>query len=224
MKKQKFRIYSLVILGGIFLGNTVMSYSMEGENNLYLRAGLGIFTGYSKFEPKMNGEKQKLTDGKANSPEYELGLEFTKNLNENVEVGIGLAYQFNSKLKEYKGSDYTSKMGKYDTLPLYIIGKYKFDSFDNGITPYLKANLGYSFNFNEKDGHINVDGMDRKYKVAVKNGLYLGFGAGIEYNNFIVDLMYQTSSAKATISGEGMKSDKDYFNSPKITLAVGYKL
>ncbi|BBA50810.1 hypothetical protein FV113G1_11590 [Fusobacterium varium] len=224
MKNQKFKIYSLIMLGSIFIGNNIVTYSEEG-NNLYLRTGIGIFSGYSKFEPKISGEKQKLTDGKPDRPEYELGLEFTKDINTNIELGFGLAYQNNSSLKKYTTKEYTSKMGKYDSIPLYLVGKYKFDSFDNGIIPYLKANLGYSFNFNEKDGKGTVGKEKVKYKVDVNNGLYLGFGAGMEYNNFIVDLMYQVNGGKAYVKEKetGIKSGKDYFSNGKITLGIGYK-
>ena len=224
MKNQKFKIYSLIMLGSIFIGNNIVTYSEEG-NNLYLRTGIGIFSGYSKFEPKISGEKQKLTDGKPDRPEYELGLEFTKDINTNIEFGFGLAYQNNSSLKKYATKEYTSKMGKYDSIPLYLVGKYKFDSFDNGIIPYLKANLGYSFNFNEKDGKGTAGKEKVKYKADVNNGLYLGFGAGMEYNNFIVDLMYQVNSGKAYVKEKetGVKSGKDYFSSGKITLGIGYK-
>ena len=216
MKSQKFEIYSLIALGSIFIGNVAYS---EGESNLYLKTGIGIISGYHKFEPKINGQEQKLSNGSSDSPEYELGLEFTKDFNENVEFGVGLAYQFNSKVKKYN----SSKMGKYNSLPLYVLGKYKFDSSDSGVTPYLKANLGYSFNINEKDGYGNFNGINKKYKVNAENGVYIGLGAGIEYNNFIVDLMYQVASSKASISGDGIKSDKDFFNSGKVTLGVGYK-
>lgn len=224
MNIQNFKFYSLIMLGSLFIGNNITTYSAEG-NNLYLRTGIGLFSGYSKFEPKINGEKQKLTDGKPDSPEYELGLEFTKDINDNVELGFGLAYQNNSNLKRYKTNEYSSKMGKYDSIPLYVVGKYKFNSFDNGVVPYLKANLGYSFNFNEKDGKGSIDKENIKYKVDVNNGLYLGFGVGMEYNNFIVDLMYQVNSAKASVKEKetGAKSGKDYLNSGKITLGIGYK-
>lgn len=56
----------------------------------------------------------------------------------------------------------------------------------------------------------------------MKNGLYYGIGAGAEYNNFVVDLMYKVNRAemKAEVDGKRIKKDLDY---SRITLSVGYR-
>lgn len=44
----------------------------------------------------------------------------------------------------------------------------------------------------------------------------------LEYNNFIIDLMYQVNSVNKE-KEIGAKSGKDYLNSGKITIKTGYK-
>lgn len=199
------------------------------RNHLYLKAGLDIMSGYSSFSPKIDGEKQKFTKGEPDSIGFNFAFENTKDITENFELGLGVGYQNNSKIKKYNGNGYTSTVGKYDSVPFYVTGKYNFSEFSNGIKPYLKGNLGYSFNFNEKDGKGTYDGENIKFKEKIDNGLYLGAGAGIEYKDITLDLMYQVVSAKASVTeiskftDQKTRSDKDYLNSGKITLAVGYK-
>ena len=44
----------------------------------------------------------------------------------------------------------------------------------------------------------------------------------LEYNNFIIDLMYQVNNVNKE-KEIGAKSGKDYLNSGKITIKTGYK-
>ena len=52
--------------------------------------------------------------------------------------------------------------------------------------------------------------------------MYYGIGAGAEYNNFVVDLMYKVNRAEIKVNDEGdrIKKDLDY---SRVTLSVGYK-
>lgn len=105
---------------------------------------------------------------------------------------------------------------------LYITAKYNFP-VEGNIKPYLKADLGYSFNNNNGDIKVrDTEGDSFKYFTKVENGLYYGIGAGAEYNNFVVDLMYKVNKAeiKADVEGERFKKDLDY---SRVTLSVGYK-
>ena len=70
-------------------------------NNLYFRAGISPLAGYKDYSAKIEKENKKITDGKPDSLGYELGVEYTRNLNKNLELGLGAMYQSNSKLKSY---------------------------------------------------------------------------------------------------------------------------
>lgn len=195
-------------------------------NNLYLKVGISPFVGYKDYSAKIEKENKKITDGKPDSLGYELGVEYTRNLNKNLELGLGAMYQSNSKLKSYTVENgVKNQMGKYDSIPVYLVTKYSFEEFENGVKPYLKGNLGYSFNFNEKNGYFSDKEGKYPYSSNVTNGIYLALGGGIEYNNIGIDLMYQVNGADLSIKDkeDGIKTKKDYFGNAKITLGVSYK-
>ncbi|MHA4990639.1 outer membrane beta-barrel protein [Cetobacterium somerae] len=195
-------------------------------NNIYFRAGISPFAGYNKFSAKFDKESKKVTDGKPDSLGYELGVEYTRNLSDNLELGLGTMYQSNSKLKSYTVErGVKSQIGKYDSLPVYLTTKYSFEEFGNGVKPYLKGNIGYSFNFNEKNGYFSDKDGKYPYSSKVTNGAYLALGGGVEYNNIGIDLMYQVTGADLTIKDkeDGIKTKKDSFANAKITLGVSYK-
>ena len=112
---------------------------------------------------------------------------------------------------------------------LYITAKYNIPVKGN-IKPYLKADLGYSFN--DERGNFKViktasskasePGYSRELLTKVENGLYYGIGAGAEYNNFVIDLMYKINKAKVEMNNynERIKDDLDY---SRVTLSIGYK-
>lgn len=189
----------------------------KSDKHIYLRVGGDIASKYSKYKV----DSIKVSNGKTKGFGYELAVEGTQNITDNLEVGLGLAYQSHSKNKTYNGNDFTAKMGKYDSIPLYVTGKYNFDT-ESALKPYLKANLGYSLNINESKTKFTDNTGTDSIKTKVKNGLYTGIGAGIEYNNYLVDLMYQRNFAKASFSetDSNFKSKLDY---SRVTLSVGYK-
>ena len=151
---------------------------------------------------------------------YEFAIENTRNITDNFELGLGVAYQNHAGLKSENRNGVNYEIGKYDSAPLYVVGKYNFTTFENGITPYVKANVGYSFNFNSKDGEI----AGVNYSTKIDDGFYYGVGTGMEYNNFTVDIMYQANQAKVkgTVDGatDSHKKSLDY---SRVTLGFGYK-
>ncbi|WP_297487804.1 OmpW family outer membrane protein [uncultured Cetobacterium sp.] len=191
----------------------------KSDKHIYLRVGGDVASKYSKYKLKTKEEGNlDVSNKKTKGFGYELAVEGTQNITDNLEVGLGLAYQNHSKNKTYNGNDFTAKMGKYDSIPLYVTGKYNFDT-ESTLKPYLKANLGYSFNINESKSDIDKTSV----KTSVKNGLYTGIGAGIEYNNYLVDLMYQINFAKASLSNGDETSGKSKLDYSRVTLSVGYK-
>ena len=158
---------------------------------------------------------------------YELGAEYRRELPSNFELGVGLAYQDHGKLKSksnYKGTySYTVDGDLYDSIPLYVTGRYNFKN-STEVTPFVKVNLGYSFNMN--DGTVKVkydDGSEANFDVDAKNGFYYGVGAGLTYKGFVADLSYQANFSDVDFKysdGTLHQSSKADFN--RVTLGLGY--
>ena len=212
--------------------------------NIYGKIGIDVWSEYDEW--KYEGLKANKKDTK--NLGFEIALEATRNITNNFELGLGVAYQNHAKPKsnsnkEYYADnfwhydDYKTEMPKFDSVPLYAIAKYNFET-GTAWKPYLKATLGYSFNIKDKDAKGTYDeyshnGLEdstpEKFDTKIKNGLYYGVGAGVEYENFFVDLMYQVNQAKAKLSYEdidypedswSLKKDFDY---SRVTLGFGYK-
>ncbi|WP_297488374.1 outer membrane beta-barrel protein [uncultured Cetobacterium sp.] len=191
----------------------------KSNKHIYLKAGGDITSKYSKY--KVNSTK--ISNGKTKGFGYELAIEGTQNITDSLELGLGIAYQDHNKNKDFSfNQGVIAKMAKYDSIPLYVTGKYNFNT-ESALKPYLKANLGYSFNINEDKTKLTDNAGTENIKTKVKNGLYTGLGAGVEYNNYLVDLMYQTNFAKASWSDEDGTFTKSKLDYSRVTLSVGYK-
>lgn len=211
------------------------SIAMASETNLYLRAGgdfLGEYEVVSENSIKANSDE-------VDNFSWEIALEATREVYSNFELGLGLAYQKHGDAKsafnheEYGIGEYddtTLEMPGYTSIPLYLVAKYNFNAINNFV-PYVKAHLGYSFN--NDDGNLKgygtivepnnpIDKWFDEAKVKIDDGLYYGLGAGFEYNNFTMDLMYQVNLAEAEIDLVSEKIKKDYDYS-RVTLSFGYK-
>lgn len=202
-----------------------VSLAAEGTN-VYLKAGADILQRFD--ETKYN--TLKLNKEKGDDFGYELTVEVMREVYSNLELGFGLSYQDHGDPKT-SSNNFSEKyeMSGYKSVPIYITAKYNIPVKGN-IKPYLKADLGYSFN--DERGNFKViktasskasePGYSRELLTKVENGLYYGIGAGAEYNNFVVDLMYKVNKAemKADVLGERVKKDLDY---SRVTLSVGYK-
>lgn len=219
------------VLFGLFALSTV---AMAAETNLYLRAGTDL---YGKYDV-ISVEGYDVSDEDLDEFSYEFAVEATREIYPNLEVGLGLAYQKHGDPETYSVSDsddessWTTKyeMPGYTSIPLYLTAKYNFNAINNFV-PYIKANLGYSFN--DEDGDAKGIDNDTKYghdvwgyDVKIDDGLYYAIGAGFEYNNFTMDLMYQVNEADVEITDKEypedgtLKTDYDY---SRVTLSFGYK-
>ena len=221
------------ILFGLFALSCV---SMAAETNLYFRTGAD-FGG--KFEV-IKDEDGDYTEKDADDFAWEIAVEATKEVYQGLELGLGVAYQDHGKPKNYTYVDsgvdgYTSEFEtpNFISIPLYLTAKYNFNAINNFV-PYIKANLGYSFN--DEDGDAKYKSIyiadhgtypySENYKVKLDNGLYYGIGAGFEYNNFTMDLMYQVNEADAKITSKEYPEDgtlKTDFDYSRVTLSFGYK-
>lgn len=207
------------IILGMSLLSTFALATEVAPTNIYLRAGIDTFS----KNAKMNVEGQDLTKKNASGAKFEIAVEATENITKEFELGMGIAYQNHGKIKvvdELKGSDL--EMPRFHSVPVYLVGKYNIP-VEGDIKPYLKADLGYSFNLGKTDNkRIENDIEQSKVNVKYQNGAYWGIGAGVEYNNFVVDVMYKVNCAKAKIS-TNKETFKDKVNYERVTLGFGYK-
>lgn len=205
----------------VLLGLAVVSsMAMAGEGtNLYLKTGLDISGKFDKVEVASG---QSLNKSESDRLGFDLTTEVTKEFYPNLELGLGLSYQDHGRPE---AGEIGKKIEKikfqntgYKSLPIYGVAKYNIP-MEGNIKPYLKADLGYSFNFDEKD----LKGEAGKIKMSVDNGLYYGLGAGVEYNNFVVELMYKVNRAKVQHEYNGAKSSKFDYDYSRTTLSFGYR-
>ena len=215
-------MFKKVLLGLVAL--SCVSLAAEGTN-VYLKTGADMLQRFD--EVKYAGKKLNKDDG--DDFGYELTVEVMREVYPNFELGLGLSYQDHGDPKkntnknwQNEGYDMTSEIPGFKSVPLYVTAKYNFP-VEGNIKPYLKADLGYSFNSDNGDIKVwDTEGDSFKYFTKVENGLYYGIGAGAEYNNFVLDFMYKVNRAemKADVDGERIKKDLDY---SRITLSVGYR-
>ena len=210
-----------VLLGLVAL--SAVSFAAQGDT--YLNARLGGDLGASYTGHELNGVDllNEDTDGFGG----ELALEGYKSITDNFDLGLGLAYQFHAdrKTQEVSEAGNTGEISgaEYNSLPIYLTAKYNFN-LNSEIKPYLKANLGYSFNFGESDLEAKGTGVnagdDEKTSIDVENGLYWAVGGGVEYKNFTLDLMYAVTKAETEVKDWDGKEDNDY---GRVVLSAGYR-
>lgn len=215
----------------ILLGMTLLSTVAMGTEgtNLYLRAGADI---NGKFDVIVNNG-EIANKKKADKMGHEIAVEVTKEVLPNFELGLGVAYQNHGKVKRNSYSPAKNVMISYEipemkSIPLYVTTKYNLP-VNTMIKPYIKADLGYSFNkIDGKFGVVDIRNGRKldipSYETEIKDGTYFGIGGGFEYNDFTMDLMYKINKAELEYgekdSKKREKKDLDY---SRITLSVGYK-
>lgn len=217
------------ILISLFALSSVASFAMEKDFNVYTKLGIDAYSNYTKVVDEDGGATIFPKKGKVGNPS--LFLETTKNITPNFELGFGLGYisrrdSSHSYSEVNNGTRFSLsyKVPRYKSIPLYATAKYNFN-LDSEFKPYVKADLGYSFNkanksslyaniVNENDASRRVEKVDLK----VKNGLYTTIGAGVEYRNFLTELSYSFNKAKVNSTYGNFK-----YNNHSIKLSLGYK-
>ncbi|UUV17549.1 porin family protein [Fusobacteria bacterium ZRK30] len=212
-----------VLLGLVAL--SALSFGAKGDTYLNARFGGDLGAEYTKIYTKDNGEDVPILNNETKGFGGEIAIEGYRGLTDNFDLGLGLAYQFHGDREDKSNGtsqgNLDSKGGEYNSVPLYLIAKYNFH-MDSEFTPYLKANLGYSFNMGSSDIEYSFTDANKsgKTETEVENGLYWAIGGGMEYHNFTVELMYALNKAKSEIKGENEKEDNDY---GRLVLSAGYR-
>lgn len=151
---------------------------------------------------------------------YELVVEYRRELARNFELGVGLAYQEHGKVKTGNYNGYSTDGDFYDSIPLYITSRYTFKN-STEVTPYIKTNIGYSFNVNDGTLKVKEAAGEVDYDVNAKNGFYYGVGFGVEYKSFVADLSYQINYADIELgNNSNLRNSKADFQ--RFTLGLGY--
>lgn len=218
---------------------TLSTLSYSSDDGLSIRIG-GDVT--SKTD-----SMGKYTDGNTEDFGYEIGIEYSKFLTDKFSLGIGTAYQSHAKFSGEKfesghfdsGSQIETEYSKgfddfngYNSVPVYLTGKYILTNRWT-IKPYIKGNIGYSFNFNNEDlkysdkVEFENEGTDtdlggkvfESYSLStnVKDGYYYGAGIGLSYYSLSLEALYQVNTAKIEIK------NKEYKNSyERVSIILSY--
>ncbi len=210
------------ILLGLLVLSSAVTFANQGIN-VYGKFGVDVVSRFNKISEE--GETLIKSRGKVAPAIF---LEATKNVTPDFEAGLGVGYIWRGKENfEFEDSDdkVTGKFPRYDSIPLYLTGKYNFN-LNSEIKPYVKADLGYSFNRAKKSTGTDLDKMtntveDFSEKIKFKNGLYASVGVGLEYRNFVTELAYVHTTAK--IKWDDDEFGNERYNNNALRLTVGYK-
>jgi len=96
-----------------------------------------------------------------------------------MELGVGLSYQMERKLTDMEEF-------KFNFTPVYGVAKMSTEM--GNYSPYFMGQVGYNL--------FNVD-IDGEGDVDTENGLYYGFGAGMEISeNLNAEVLYSVNNGK----------------------------
>ena len=195
----------------------ITSITAVGENHIYGKIGGDLYTRFSRID-RGSGSLFQSNHGRG------LGIfwEATTDATPNVELGAGIGYIRRASGKNMErtvnmdNSTDNWKTARYDSIPLYATAKYNFIT-EGEIKPYVKADLGYSFNHARNKVYPDA-------KTKVKNGLYAGVGIGVEYGNLVTELSYNVTGAKVSVKGTDYTlAESQKYNNAAVRFSVGYK-
>ena len=209
------------LLLGLFVLGAISAAAADNGVNVYGRLGLDVASRYSKLVWLYDGSEAVSATGKV-APS--IAIEVTKNFTKNFEAGVGLGYVSHGKRAIKEDGQKIGNLPAINSVPLYATAKYTFGTSD--LKPYVKADLGYSFNNMKGSTTLTYDdGTTSTWRnLKVSNGLYASAGVGLEYNNITADLSYVFTGGKYNFVYEG--SDENSGNSGNnsaVRLTVGYK-
>lgn len=166
----------LLILSGFILLTAQINAQM------ILKAGLDI-----------NGEHKVSVEGQSGTLDvksgFNLGLEGYKEMNENVDIGLGIGLQIPREQKV--PSDIEGESGKFSFLPIYTA--LRIHPAPSNFNGFGVIQLGYNM--------FNGD-SDYKGDASLSGGICYGFGGGVIMNNsVIVEILYSVNNGSASFYG-----------------------
>mgnify|MGYP000154721040 FL=1 len=208
------------LLLGLFVLGAISATAADNGVNVYGRLGLDVASRYNKLVWLDDGTEAVSATGKV-APS--IAIEVTKNFTKNFEAGVGLGYVSHGKRAIKDDGQKLGNLPAINSIPLYATAKYTFGTSD--LKPYVKADLGYSFN-NMKKSMTITDGVNSETVdgLKVSNGLYASAGVGLEYNNITADLAYVFTGGKYNfVNDDPDDSVGNSANNSAVRLTIGYK-
>jgi len=247
MKKIIFTLFAISISSlantteYIGKGEYIPETIMANKTNEIPNWGLGFFGGVEvdsnyDWEFDNHSNNSSITESFDGSEKigWETGVELQRNINEFFSTGIGASYQDHSKGHNYSydfsgtasrpSVHYDETAGSFDSAPVYLFGKYAFGNLGK-LRPYIKGDVGYSFNFGEGDFEARGSNGDFFHpKLKVDNGIYYGAGMGLEYKNLFGEVMYKMQEAKfETDNFNGTEKYRGEVDYSRIITNLGYR-
>ena len=186
----------------------VPAFAAKGDKSVDAKIGLGVSNSC-----KMSGPGDMSDDMimgiKAKAP-VSLGAEFFYGLMDNLSLGFGVNYTFNSETTVETDGKVNVKMG---TTNIYVAVKpeAKIES-DIFTSIYAIGQIGLAMN--RMDATVEGESFP-----SVDSGLYLGAGLGATIKDcVIVELIFSSSNGSMSMNGES--ADVQY---TATTFNVGYK-
>ncbi len=187
---------------------------MAAGNTVEARVGIDTYS-------NSNLSDDSDVEGKLLKRGFELGAEYRKDLGTGFELGGGIFYKYSKLNMEddyHLLSNYSEKTEGMRSVPMYATARYNFMTPMKDVKPYVKTNLGYSFNSAKYTYSNSVNNEE----IKLKSGLYYGLGAGVQYKSYSADLTYNVLRTKATGTENGVEYYSDNIDNKFLTLSFGY--
>ena len=165
---------------------SLSSLALAEKNVIEIRGGYDL-SSRTKFKDGDDSDSKKFVKNG-----FHLGAEYRREILTNFQIGAGIEYRLSdidqpgNRRVESENINYSYDSGSLTSIPLYLTARYNFKNITD-FTPYVKVNLGYSINSgdtNVKLNNIYTGKLVEEYNSDIDNGMYYGFGLGVEYKNF----------------------------------------
>lgn len=133
----------------------------------------------------------------------EAGIEFEYNrkITKKIDLGAGITYGTGISGKDEKGY---YRGPEFLVVPIYGVGKYKFQKSFLGYKGYVRGVAGYPLIFMKESSTTSLEGI-----------AYLGIGVGVDNSKYLLEISYE--SAIMNIDVVNIEAD-----SSKLMLKAGY--
>lgn len=136
-----------------------------------------------------------------------------------LNYGFGIDYQVNRD--NIPRFPFVSQIKHQAFIPMYGVLCYRFETVEK-VSPELIGQLGY----NIVDMRFKDDDPDERY--STNNGLFYGFGVGLNYDKFSLQCLYRVNCYEIIYEeyeyNAWEKDDPDETRTSQINLSLGYRL